>query len=62
MALAKGGGIVILTNVETLETVEYVSLSQAAKELNSHRETLRKYIKSQKIFRSVYQSEKKKAS
>jgi len=62
MALARGGGIVIVTNVETLETVKYVSVSQAAKELGTNHVTLGRYIKSQKVFRSMYKISVKKVS
>jgi len=55
MSQAKGlKGIVTVTNLESGEIVEYCSLREAAQKLGTHHETLRRCIKSEKVFLEKY--------
>jgi hypothetical protein len=58
MAAAQGTKIVV-TDITSNTTVEYVSLSQAAKALNSNHVTLSRYLKNQKLFQGKYKLTKK---
>jgi len=48
------GNVVVVTNVETKDTVSYNSLSDAAKALNVNRFTISRRIKDQKILNGLY--------
>lgn len=54
MAAAKGSGIVVVIDQETGVSQEYTSVNQAAKALGTNHVTLGKYIKSQKLFKSIF--------
>ena len=45
---------VLVKNIKTGETVLYVSISQAAKELGVSHNTIRVYIKSRKALKGLY--------
>lgn len=52
----------LVTNLETKETVSYYSVRQAARELNTSSITVRRYIKSQKPFGGIYIIKEKEMS
>jgi hypothetical protein len=52
----------VVTNLETKETVIYYSVRQAARELNTSSITIRRYTKSQKAFGGVYLIREKEIS
>lgn len=49
MVTAKGSGAVVVTDLETNQTVEYISMSETARALNTNHVTIGRYIKSQKV-------------
>ncbi len=52
-----GGLGVKITNLETNESKEYVSLTEAAKSLNTNKTTLKEYILNSKPFKDIYKLE-----
>jgi group I intron endonuclease len=49
------GTTVEVTNLETKDTIKYTSLREVAKALNSHHNTIGRYLKNQKVFKDKYQ-------
>jgi hypothetical protein len=49
------GKIVVVTNIETNLTTEYISISEAALSLNITRTTLRTYVKNKTVFNLLKQ-------
>jgi hypothetical protein len=48
------GTVIVVTNIMTMETVNYASISEAARALNVNRFTISRRIKDQKIFKGLY--------
>jgi group I intron endonuclease len=57
--IARKAFAVVVTSLESGDTIEYISMRQAARELGVHVETIRKHIKSQKPLLGKYQIIKK---
>ena len=53
--IGKKGKIVVVTDLTTQVTTEYVSMRQAAIALNTSLATVREYVKNQKILKNKYQ-------
>jgi hypothetical protein len=51
---AKLGKEVIVTNINTNEAVEYVSISEAAKGLNASKTTILRYMERQALYLGIY--------
>jgi|SRR5882757_3198321 group I intron endonuclease len=52
--IARKAFAVVVTSLESGDTIEYISMRQAARELGVHVETIRKHIKSQKPLLGKY--------
>ena len=57
--MSKANGMkVTVINMETGESVEYVSVREASRKLDSNNTTISSYIKNNKLFRGIYRIEK----
>jgi hypothetical protein len=52
------GKLVVITNIETNVSTNYISISEAALALNITRTTLRNYVKKQRVFTLLKREEK----
>nr|YP_009663733.1 hypothetical protein [Dactylella tenuis]QCW06870.1 hypothetical protein [Dactylella tenuis] len=53
------GTKILITNIETNETIEYASIREAAREMKENHVTLGKYLKNSQIFKGKYLIKKK---